>query len=123
MSARVAEMRQPILWIVSGILIGIGFISAFSGGLLFLVAGLSIGIVLFVRYRGRRRGWSGVIYGIGASIALVLLPYVVRPPRCVHDGDPGCFQAFTVGIFLAGVALALAGLGLAIVELRRWRRG
>ena len=116
-------MRQPILWIVSGILIGIGFISAFSGGLLFLVAGLSIGIVLFVRYRGRRRGWSGVIYGIGASIALVLLQYVVRPPRCVHDGDPGCFQAFTVGIFLAGVALALAGLGLAIVELRRWRRG
>jgi len=52
-----------------------------------------------------------------------LLPYVVQPPRCVHSSDPGCFQAVTLIVFLVAVALALAGLGLAIVELRRWRQG
>ena len=116
-------MRQPILWLISGLLIGFGFVSVSSGGLLLLVVGVAIAITLAVRYRGRRRGWSGLVYGTGASVSLVLLPYVVRPPRCVHSSDPGCFQAVTITVFLVAVALALAGLGLAIVELRRWRRG
>lgn len=119
----VSRLRQPILWLISGLLLGFGFVSVFSGGLLLLIIGVAIAITLAIRYRGRRRGWSGLVYGTGASVALVLLPYVVRPPRCVHSADPGCFQTVTLIVFLVAVALALAGLGLAIVELRRWRRG
>jgi hypothetical protein len=118
----VSRLRQPILWLLSGLLLGLGFVSAFSGGLLFLVGGLAIAITLAFRYRGRRRGWSGLVYGTGASIAVLLLPYVVQPPRCVQSSDPGCFQGITLVVFLLAVAVAAAGLGLAMVELRRWRR-
>jgi hypothetical protein len=115
-------IKQPLLWLVSGVLIGIGFVSAFSGGSLLLLAGMGIGLTLFVRTRGRRRGWPALLYGAGITTALLLLPYIVRPGPCVAGVGAGCYRAFTVAIF--GVALALAGAGLAfaVVELRRGRR-
>lgn len=103
-------------------MLGVGFVGAFSGGLLFLIIGLGVLVLTARRYRGSWRGWSGAIYGAGASIALLLSPYVFRSSRCVQKTDPGCYQAFTVGIFVAALSLTLIGLVLAIFELRRWRR-
>jgi len=117
-------VRQPLLWLLSGILIGLGFVSAFSGGLLFLLVGLALAAGLGLKYRHRRRwrGWSALLYGAGASVALILLPYVLRPSRCVQNSAAGCYEAFTIGVFVVAVLLALAGLGFGLLELRRWRR-
>ncbi len=117
-------VRQPLLWVLSGILIGVGFVSAFSGGLLFLVVGLVLAAWLGIKYRYRRRwrGWSGLLYGSGASVALLLFPSLLRQPPCVQGTGSGCYQGFTTGVFLVALALALAGLGFGILELRGWRR-
>jgi hypothetical protein len=104
--------------LIAGVLIGIGFFSAFSGGLLLLLVGLVIGVTLFIRRRGRRQGWPALLYGAGVTTAVLLLPYVLQAPPCVAGG-PGCYQAFTVGTFAVAMIVALAGLAFAIVELRR----
>ncbi len=102
-------------------LIGIGFFSAFSGGLLLLLAGLVIAVALFVRRRGRRQGWPALLYGAGVATAALLLPYILQPPPCSAGTGSGCYQAFTVGTFAVAIMVALAGLAFAIVELRRGR--
>jgi len=112
-------IRRPIPWLISGVLIGIGFFSAFSGGLLLLLAGLVIGVALFVRRRGRRQGWPALLYGAGVAMAALVLPYVLQPPPCVNGGGAGCYQAFTIGTFAVAIVVALAGLAFAIAELRR----
>jgi hypothetical protein len=116
------NIRRPLLWLVSGILVGIGFVSVFSGGLLLLLAGLAIAITLFVRNRGRRRGWPALLYGAGITTGLLLLPYVISPQPCVSGAGAGCYQAFTVGTFAVAVLVALTGLAFAIVEVRGARR-
>jgi asparagine N-glycosylation enzyme membrane subunit Stt3 len=116
------SLRQPILWLVGGLLIGIGFVGAFSGGLLFLLVGAVVLVVTARRYRGHLRGWSAALYATGASIALFLSPYVFKGSRCVHRTDSGCYHAFTLAVFAAAVFLALVGLVLGVLELRRWRR-
>ena len=115
-------IRQPVLWLVSGALIGIGFVSYFSGGGLLLLAGLAVAIILFVRNRHRRQGWPALLYGAGITTGLLLLPYVLRQSSCVAGGGAGCYQAFTVGVFAVAVVLALVGLAFAVVEVRRARR-
>jgi len=107
--------------LISGVLIGIGFFSAFSGGLLLLLAGLVIGVALFVRRRGRRQGWPALLYGAGVATAALLLPYILQPQSCSAGTGAGCYQAFTVGTFAVAIMVALAGLAFAIVELRRGR--
>jgi len=103
------------------VLIGIGFFSAFSGGVLLLLAGLGIGITLFIRRRGRRQGWPALLYGAGVTTALLLVPYVFQAQPCGRSG--GCYQAFTIGTFAGAVVVALAGLLFAFLELRRGPRG
>jgi hypothetical protein len=115
-------IRQPILWLVSGVLIGIGFVSAFSGGSVLLIAGLAIGITLFVRTRGRRQGWPALLYGAGISTAVLLLPVVVRPTPCVSGAGAGCYRGFTLGTFGVALLVAVTGLVFAVVELRRGPR-
>ena len=115
-------IRQPVLWLLSGVLLGIGFVTYFSGGGLLLLAGLAIAVILFVRNRRRRQGWPALLYGAGITTALLLLPYVVRPSPCVAGAGAGCYQAFTVVIFGAAVVLAGAGLVFAVIELRSARR-
>jgi hypothetical protein len=117
-------MRQPLLWLLSGLLIGVGFVTAFGGGSFLLLVGvvLAIGLTIKYRYRRRWRGWSALPYGIGASVALFLSPYVFRPSPCVQKPAASCYQGFTVGVFVAAVALALAGLALGVWEVRHWRR-
>jgi len=115
-------LRQPILWLIGGLLIGIGFVGAFSGGLLFLLAGAVVLVLTARRYRERLRGWSAAVYAAGASIALFLSPYVFKESQCVQSTDPGCYHAFTLAVFAAAVFLALVGLVLGVIELRRWRR-
>lgn len=115
-------IKQPVLWLVSGVLIGIGFVSAFSGGSLLLLAGLAIGVTLFVRTRGRRQGWPALLYGTGVTTAVLLLPVIARPSPCVAGAGAGCYQGFTVGTFAVAVIVALSGLAFAVVELRRGRR-
>jgi len=117
-------MRQTFLWLLSGLFIGVGFVTAFSGGALFLLIGvvLAFGLGMKYRYRRRWRGWSALPYGAGASVALLLSPYVVHPPPCVHKSGGSCYQGFTVGVFVAAAVLALAGLGLGALEVHRWRR-
>ncbi|GAC1478950.1 MAG: hypothetical protein PVSMB9_01980 [Candidatus Dormibacteria bacterium] len=115
-------MRQPILWLASGLLIGFGFVSAFTGGLVFLLGGTVIGIGTAVRNRRRLRGWSALLYGFGASVALLLSPYVIRQSPCVHSSDAGCYRAFNLAVFLAAVLLAVTGLILGSLEVLRWRR-
>lgn len=117
-------MRQPLLWLLSGILIGVGFVSAFSGGLLFLVVGLVLAAWLGIkyRYRHRWRGWSGLLYGLGASVAVLLFPSLMRPPPCLHGTGSGCYQVFTNGVFLIALLVAVTGLALGVLEIRRWRR-
>ncbi|HEV3444018.1 MAG TPA: hypothetical protein VG099_05200 [Gemmataceae bacterium] len=100
-------------------LIGIGFFSVFSGGILLLLAGLVLALTLFVRRRGRRQGWPALLYGAGAATAALLLPYILQPPPCSAGSGSGCYQAFTVGTFAVAVIVALGGLALAFVELRR----
>ncbi|MEA2634522.1 MAG: hypothetical protein QOH92_1289 [Chloroflexota bacterium] len=107
---------------VSGVLIGIGFFSVFSGGILLLLMGLLIGVTLFIRRRGRRQGWPALLYGAGVATALLLSPYVFQAAPCVSGGGGGCYQAFTVGTFAVAIMVALAGLAFAILELRRGRR-
>jgi hypothetical protein len=116
------NIRQPILWLVSGVLMGIGFVSYFSGGGLILLGGLLIGITLFVRNRRRRQGWPALLYGAGITTALLLLPYVLRPSPCVAGPAASCYQAFTLGTFTVAVIVAVAGLAFAVVELRRGPR-
>ncbi len=118
------NVRQPLLWFVSGVLIGVGFVSAFSGGGLFLLVGLglAVGLALKYRYRRRWRGWSALPYGVGASVAIFLLPYVLRPSPCVQQASVGCYEGFTIGVFIVAILLALAGIGFGLMELRRWRR-
>ena len=114
-------IRRPIPWLISGVLIGIGFFSAFSGGVLLLLAGLVIGVALFVRRRGRRQGWPALLYGAGVATAALVLPYMLQPPPCANGGGAGCYQAFTIGTFAVAIIVALAGLAFAVVELRRGR--
>ena len=114
-------IRRPIPWLISGVLIGIGFFSAFSGGILLLLAGLVIGITLFIRRRGRRQGWPALLYGAGVATAVLLLPYILQPSPCSAGRGSGCYQAFTIGTFAVAVIVALAGLAFAVVELRRGR--
>lgn len=102
-------------------LIGIGFVSAFSGGILPLLLGLLMAVTLFLRRRGHRQGWPALLYGAGVATAALLLPYLLQPPPCVNGGGAGCYQAFTIGTFAVAVIVALAGLAFAIVELRRAR--
>jgi hypothetical protein len=116
------NIRQPVLWLVSGVLVGVGFVSVFSGGGLLLLAGLAIAVTLFVRNRGRRQGWPALLYGAGITTALLLLPYVLQPSRCVASDGTGCYQAFTVGTFAVAIVLALTGLTFAVVDVRRGRR-
>jgi hypothetical protein len=116
------NIRQPLLWLVSGVIVGIGFVSVFSGGALLLLAGLAIAVILFVRNRDRRRGWPALLYGAGVTTALLLLPYVIGPSTCVAGAGTGCYQAFTVGTFAVAVVMALTGLAFAFVEVRRARR-
>jgi hypothetical protein len=112
-------IRRPIPWLISGVLIGIGFFSAFSGGVLLLLLGLVIAVTLYIRRRGRRQGWPALLYGAGVTAAALLLPYVIQPPPCVAGAGAGCFQAFTVGTFAVALMVALAGLVFAYLELRR----
>jgi len=116
------NIRQPLLWLVAGVLIGIGFVSLFSGGLLLLLAGLALAVILFLRNRGGRRGWPALLYGAGVTTALLLLPYVLGPTSCVAGVGAGCYQAFTVATFAVAMAVALTGLAFAVVEVRRGRR-
>lgn len=102
-------------------LIGIGFVSVFSGGIVLLLLGLLIGATLFIRRRRRRRGWPALLYGAGVATALLLAPYVFQAPPCVGSGGAGCYQAFTIGTFAVAVLVALVGLALTIVEVRRGR--
>ena len=105
---------------ISGVLIGIGFFSAFSGGIVPLLAGSILGVALFIRRRGRRQGWPALLYGAGIATALLLLPYILQPRPCAN-GSAGCYQAFTIGTFAVAIIVALAGLAFAIVELRAGR--
>jgi len=116
------NIRQPLLWLVAGVLIGIGFVSAFSGGALLLLAGLALTVILLVRNRRGRRGWPALLYGAGITTALLLLPYVLGPTSCVAGTGAGCYQAFTVGTFAIAMVIALTGLTFAVVEVRRGRR-
>ena len=100
-------------------LIGIGFFSAFSGGILLLLAGLVLAVTMFVRRRGRRQGWPALLYGAGVATAALLFPYILRPPPCSAGSGSGCYQAFTAGTFAVAVIVALAGLAFAFAELRR----
>jgi hypothetical protein len=111
-------IRRAAPWLVSGVLIGIGFFSAFSGGILLLIAGLVIAVTLFIRRRGRRQGWPAILYGAGVATALLVLPYVLQPPPCPTGSAAGCYQGFTVGTFVVALMVALAGLAFAILELR-----
>jgi hypothetical protein len=106
--------------LISGVLIGIGFFSAFSGGILLLLLGLAIGVTLFIRRRGHRQGWPALLYGAGVATAALLLPYILQP-SC-RAGAAGCYQAFTVGTFAVAMLIALAGLVFAVLELRRGPR-
>ena len=115
-------MRQPLLWLIGGLLIGIGFVGAFSGGLFFLLIGVAVLVFTARRYRRHWRGWSAAIYAAGASIALFLSPYVFKESRCVQSTDSGCYYTFTLVVFLSALAVALAGLVLGVMEIRRWRR-
>ena len=114
-------IRRPLPWLVSGVLVGIGFVTAFSGGLLLLLVGLGIGIALFFRRRGRRQGWPALLYGAGVTTAILLLPYILQPPPCAAGGA-GCYQAFTVGTFVVALIVALTGLAYVVVEVRRTPR-
>jgi hypothetical protein len=112
-------IRRPIPWLISGLLIGVGFFSLFSGGLLLLLAGVALGVTLFFRRRGRRQGWPALLYGAGVATAVLLLPYILQPPPCLAGRGAGCYQAFTVGTFVVAMIIALAGLAFAVIELRR----
>jgi hypothetical protein len=112
-------IRGPASWLIAGVLIGIGFVSAFSGGLLLLVAGLAIGITLFIRRRGRRQGWPALLYGAGITAALLLLPYLIQSQPCVGGRGTGCYLGFTIGTFIVALLVAITGLGYAIVEVLR----
>jgi hypothetical protein len=102
--------------LISGVLIGLGFFSVFSGGILLLLLGLAIGLILFIRRRGRRQGWPALLYGAGIATAVPLLPYILQPSCRI--GAAGCYQAFTVGTFVVALLVALAGLVFATLELR-----
>ena len=115
-------LTQSLLWLIGGVLVGLGFVSAFGGGLLFLLLGVAILAITARRYRRRWRGWSASLYGAGASIALLLSPYVFRESRCVQKTDAGCFQVFNIAVFGLAVCLALAGLILGVIEIRRWHQ-
>jgi hypothetical protein len=112
-------IRRAAPWLVSGVLIGIGFFSAFSGGSLLLLIGLVIAVTLFIRRRGHRQGWPALLYGAGIATAALLLPYVLQPPPCASGVGAGCYQAFTVGTFMVALIVALVGLAFTVVELRR----
>jgi len=114
-------MKQAGLWLAAGILVGAGFYGLFSGGGLLLVAGFALGAYLAFRYRRAARGWSGFVYGAGATAAVLLLPYVLHPPPCLR-GSAGCYQAFTDVAFVAATLMASAGLALALLELARGRK-
>jgi hypothetical protein len=109
--------------LICGVLIGIGFFSAFAGGLLLLLLGLALTVALFIRRRGRRQGWPALLYGAGVSTAVLLSPYILQPPPCASGRGAGCYQAFTVGTFVVAIIVALAGLLFAFLELRRGPRG
>ena len=116
------NIRQPLLWLVAGVLIGIGFVSVFSGGALLLLAGLALAVILFLRNRSGRRGWPALLYGAGVTTALLLLPYVLGPTSCLAGVGAGCYQAFTVATFAVAMVVALTGLAFAVVEVRRGRQ-
>lgn len=103
-------------------MIGIGFVGAFSGGLLLMLIGAVVLVLTARRYSGRWRGWSASIYAAGASIALFLSSYVFKGSRCVQNSDTGCYYTFTVVVFGAALFLALVGLVLGVIEIRNWRR-
>lgn len=115
-------MRQPLLWLIGGLLIGVGFVGAFSGGLTLLLIGIAVVVFTARRYRRHRRGWSAAIYAAGASIALFLSPYIFKESRCVQKTDSGCYHTFTLVVFLVALFLAAAGLVLGVIEIRSWRR-
>lgn len=116
------NIRQPLLWLLSGVLVGIGFVTLFAGGGLLLLAGLVIAGILFWRNRRHRRGWPALLYGAGIVVTLLLLPYVLRPSPCVAGAGAGCYQSFTIGTFAVAVIVAVAGMVLAVLELRRGSR-
>jgi hypothetical protein len=114
-------MKQAGLWLLGGILVGAGFYGLFVGGALLILIGLGLGAYLAYRHRRAARGWSAFVYGAGATAAVLLLPYVFSPPPCVR-GSVGCYQAFTDIAFAGALVVAAAGLGLALIEIYRWRK-
>ncbi|HYM49854.1 MAG TPA: hypothetical protein VET65_04700 [Candidatus Limnocylindrales bacterium] len=106
---------------MSGVLLGAGFVSLFAGGALLLLAGVALAAGLALRYRSAARGWSALVYGLGATIAVLLLPNVLRPAPC-RAGASGCYATVTLGTFSAALLIAVLGAAMAIVELRRGRR-
>jgi hypothetical protein len=116
------NIRQPLLWLFSGVLVGVGFVSVFAGGGFLLLAGLVVAGILFRRNRHHRRGWPALLYGAGIVVVLLLLPYIVRPSPCVAGVGAGCYQSFTTGTFAVAVIVAVAGIVLAVFQLRRGPR-
>src|SRR6266704_991482 len=85
--ALLGNIRQPLLWLVGGVLVGIGFVSVFSGGGLLLLAGLAGAAV-------RGRGHDGLAltalcswpHELRGRHRRRLLPVLYRRYVCHRDG-------------------------------------
>jgi hypothetical protein len=78
-------MGQVLYWLLTGALIGFGFIGIFSIGLPFLVVGLGLLVFGLIRFKGR--GFWAALLGVGGLPAIFFLADIVTaPPPCPPDG-------------------------------------
>jgi hypothetical protein len=130
------SIGRTLYWLLTGALIGFGFIASLSIGFPFLILGLILLTVGAIRLGGARL-WAGLV-GFGGLPALILLWDVTSAPWACqpHNGElplPNvnyytCVDTFagmltTYHVLACGFGLiALAGLAWPLLY-RIWRRG
>lgn len=120
---RIGNWTARVLWLVGGLLLGLGVASLPSIGLFLIPAGILV--LLLVGIVGRGRGWPLVLLGLAAPPLWVAWLHRGGPgERCWETPTTrGCEELLNPAPWLAAGLFLLLLFILALALSRRARRG